>query len=99
MRKKISVHEVRLGMHIQELSGSWMESWHFDERVFQAFVKTIGIYPSGALVKLKSGRLAIMIEQTKKAYSLPSSKPFFHKIKRTYHNENGKLTKFAGCYR
>ena len=44
-----------------------MAEWrngHFDERVFQAFVKTIGIYPSGTLVRLKSGRLAIVMEQT-----------------------------------
>lgn len=36
-----------------------MASWkdgHFDETVFRAFVKTIGIYPIGTLAKLKSGR-------------------------------------------
>ena len=57
-----------------------MAEWrngHFDERVFQAFVKTIGIYPSGTLVRLKSGRLAIVIEQTEKSLLTPVVKVFF----------------------
>jgi putative nucleotidyltransferase with HDIG domain len=57
-----------------------MAEWkdgHFDERVFQAFVKTIGIYPSGTLVKLKSGRLAVVIEQTDKSLLTPIVKIFF----------------------
>jgi cyclic di-GMP phosphodiesterase len=57
-----------------------MAEWrngHFDERIFQAFVKTIGIYPSGTLVRLKSGRLAIVIEQTEKSLLTPVVKSFF----------------------
>jgi len=57
-----------------------MAEWrngHFDERVFQAFVKTIGIYPSGTLVRLKSGRLAIVMEQTEKSLLTPIVKVFF----------------------
>ena len=57
-----------------------MAEWkdgHFDERVFQAFVKTIGIYPSGTLVRLKSGRLAIVFEQTEKSLLMPIVKVFF----------------------
>ncbi|HLP97777.1 MAG TPA: HD-GYP domain-containing protein [Sideroxyarcus sp.] len=57
-----------------------MAEWrngHFDERVFQAFVKTIGIYPSGTLVRLKSGRLAIVVEQTEKSLLTPIVKSFF----------------------
>ncbi len=52
-------------------------SGHFDERIFQAFVKTIGIYPSGTLVRLKSGRLAIVMEQTEKSLLTPIVKVFF----------------------
>jgi len=43
-----------------------MAQWqgHFDQRVFQAFVKRIGIYPVGTFVRLKSVRLGVVIEQT-----------------------------------
>jgi HD-GYP domain-containing protein (c-di-GMP phosphodiesterase class II) len=57
-----------------------MAEWrggHFDERIFLAFVKTIGIYPSGTLVRLKSGKLAIVIEQTDKSLLTPLVKAFF----------------------
>jgi HD-GYP domain-containing protein (c-di-GMP phosphodiesterase class II) len=42
-----------------------MNEWskgHFDPRVFQAFVKTVGIYPVGSLVRLESGLLAVVSE-------------------------------------
>ena len=55
---------------------SWREG-HFDEVVFHAFVKTIGIYPNGTLLKLKSGRLGVVIEQSKKSLTTPIVKIFF----------------------
>ncbi|MEQ8494553.1 MAG: HD-GYP domain-containing protein, partial [Gammaproteobacteria bacterium] len=42
-----------------------MNEWskgHFDPQVFQAFVKTVGIYPVGSLVRLESGLLAVVTE-------------------------------------
>ncbi|MDP2804520.1 MAG: HD-GYP domain-containing protein [Gallionellaceae bacterium] len=57
-----------------------MAEWrngHFDERIFHAFVKTIGIYPTGTLVKLKSGKLAVVIEQSEKGLLTPMVKAFF----------------------
>jgi HD-GYP domain-containing protein (c-di-GMP phosphodiesterase class II) len=57
-----------------------MAEWrngHFDERIFHAFVKTIGIYPTGTLVKLKSGKLAVVVEQSEKGLLTPTVKAFF----------------------
>ena len=47
-----------------------MAEWsngHFDPTVFQAFVKSLGIYPIGSLVKLKSGRLGSVLNQSNAA--------------------------------
>lgn len=57
-----------------------MAEWrhgHFDERVFEAFVKTVGIYPSGTLVRLQSGRLAIVLQQSSASLLTPVIKVFF----------------------
>jgi hypothetical protein len=45
--------------------------------VFRAFVKTVGIYPAGTLVKLKSGRLGVVLEQSEKGLLTPIIKVFF----------------------
>ena len=57
-----------------------MAEWctgHFDPVVFQAFVKSLGIYPIGSLVRLNSGRLGIVIDQTRNSLLQPSLKVFF----------------------
>ena len=43
-----------------------MASWkgHFDPEMFSAFVHSLGIYPTGSLVRLASGRLAVVMEQS-----------------------------------
>lgn len=52
-------------------------SGHFDPRVFQAFVKSVGIYPIGSLVRLESGRLGIVVDQTEKSLLTPKVRVFF----------------------
>lgn len=56
-----------------------MAQWkgHFDQVVFKAFVKSLGIYPIGSTVKLKSGRLAVVIDQSAKSLLTPIVKVFF----------------------
>ncbi|PKO42875.1 MAG: phosphodiesterase [Betaproteobacteria bacterium HGW-Betaproteobacteria-22] len=56
-----------------------MAQWtgHFDEVIFKAFVKSVGIYPIGSMVKLKSGRLAVVVDQSPKSLLTPILKVFF----------------------
>ena len=56
---------------------AWTKEGHFDERVFQGFVKSIGIYPTGSLVKLQSGRLAVVVEQGRASLLSPVVRVFF----------------------
>lgn len=55
---------------------TWAEG-HFDPAIFQAFVKSLGIYPIGSLVRLTSGRIGIVIDQSKKSLLSPVVKVFF----------------------
>ena len=63
-----------------------MSTWegHFDDEVFRAFLKSVGIYPVGSIVQLKSGSIGVVIEQH--AYSLltPKIKVFFLPVLNIY---------------
>ena len=57
-----------------------MAEWsngHFEPVIFQAFVKSIGIYPIGSLVLLSCGRLGVVTEQGGKSLLTPHVKVFF----------------------
>lgn len=57
-----------------------MAEWttdHLDNRIFQALVKSLGIYPIGSLVSLQSGRLAVVIDKNPVSLLNPVVKAFF----------------------
>jgi putative nucleotidyltransferase with HDIG domain len=56
-----------------------MAQWkgHFDPKIFQAFVVSLGIFPVGTLVKLKSQRLAVVIDQNPGKLTQPVVRVFF----------------------
>jgi putative nucleotidyltransferase with HDIG domain len=57
-----------------------MAQWangHFDPKIFQAFVSSLGIYPTGSLVLLDNNRLAVVVEQSPNSLLKPVVKMFF----------------------
>ncbi len=61
---------------IQKMA-QWAKDGHFDEAIFQAFVRSIGIYPTGSMVKLQSGRLGVVVEQGPRSLLSPVVRTFF----------------------
>lgn len=53
----------------------WQEG-HFDRELFHAFVKLVGIYPTGTLLRLASNRLAVVIEQGRNSTLTPVVRAF-----------------------
>ena len=63
-----------------------MAEWtgHFDPGVFQAFVKSLGIYPIGSVVIFQSGKLGVVVEQGEQSLLKPRIKVFFSTKSQAY---------------
>lgn len=58
-----------------------MSQWchtHLDARIFETFVKTIGLYPVGSLVRLHSGLLGVVCAPATHSMSAPKVAAFYH---------------------
>lgn len=63
-----------------------MAEWkgHFDPIVFQAFVKSLGIYPIGSFIRLESGKLGVVVEQGEQSLLKPKVRVFFSTKSQAY---------------
>lgn len=57
---------------------------HFDPKLVHVFIRAVGIYPTGSLVKLESGRLAVVQEQNENALLSPAVLAIFSTQKNAY---------------
>ncbi|MCL2075139.1 MAG: HD-GYP domain-containing protein [Betaproteobacteria bacterium] len=61
----------------------WSE-FHFDPKLVHSFIRAIGIYPAGSLVRLESGRLAVVRDQNEGDLLHPVVTVIYHTHKMQY---------------
>lgn len=57
---------------------------HFDPALVNAFIRCLGIYPVGSLVRLQSGRLAVVVQHHPEQLMRPRVRVIFHATQKAY---------------
>ncbi len=70
---------------------------HLDPRIFAAFVKSVGIYPVGSLVRLESGLMGVVVDQGESSLLTPRVRTFFSAKTRAYVQPNLVDLARPGC--
>ena len=64
------------GVALQRMA-QWCHT-HLDAQIFETFVKAIGLYPVGSLVRLQSGLLGVVCAPAQNSMSTPQVAAFYH---------------------
>lgn len=71
--------------------------YHFDPELVRAYVKCVGIYPTGSLVRLESGRLGVVMEQHEDKMMQPKVRVIFHAEHKHYLPPEELDLAWSGC--
>ena len=74
------------GMHPTDALGRILEwsRYHFNPQLTQQFIQCVGIYPVGTVVRLESGRLAVVVEANEKDMLKPTVRLAYDTKKRDF---------------